>query len=103
MFDKIRGAISAGRYRLGPHAGLRQLERDITTGDLEEAIGADEPEIIEDYPQDPRGHCCLIRGIMSGGLVLHAVCKPSDPVFIVTCYRPDTSIWYPDFRTRRTT
>ena len=103
MLDRIQSAISTGRYRIGPHAGLRQLEHGITTSDLEEAIGADAPEIIEDYSQDPRGQSCLIRGVTSDGEVLHVVCKPSDPVFIVTCYQPDPSIWYPDFRKRRTT
>lgn len=103
MLDEIKAAIATGRYRIGPHAGLRQVERGIMTGALEEAIGANAPEIIEDYPGDPRGHSCLIRGVTANGDVVHAVCKPNDPVFVVTCYHPDPSIWYPEYRERRPT
>ena len=101
MLEQIQAAISAGRYEMGPHAGLRQVEFGIYTTDFEQAMGADAPEVIEDYPEDPRGHSCLIRGITDGGDVLHAVCKPDDPVFVVTCYHPDPSKWYPGFRRRR--
>ena len=102
MLEEIRVCIAGGRYLIGPHAGLRQFERGITTDDLEYAVGNDEPEVIEDYPTDSRGHSCLIRGVTTNGDVVHVVCKPDDPVFIVTCYEPDPSIWYPDFRMRRT-
>ena len=101
MLDKIQVAVATGRYNLGPHAGLRQLEHRISIRDLEHAVGADDPEIIEDYPGDPRGHSCLIRGLTADGAVIHVVCKPAETVFIVTCYEPDPSIWYPDFRNRR--
>jgi len=101
MLEQIQALVAAGRYMIGPHAGLRQIERGITTEDLEEAVGADAPEVIEDYPGDPLGHSCLIRGLRANGEVLHVVCKLNDPVFIVTCYEPDPSIWYTDFRTRR--
>ena len=100
MLDEIQAAITAGRYSIGPHAGLRQLERGISPADIEIAVGDDEPEIIEDYPDDPRGHSCLIRGEV-GGLVMHVVCKPTDPVFIISCYHPAPDIWYPDFKERR--
>lgn len=100
MLEDIQAAVSAGRYNIGPHAGLRQLERGISSLDIEIAIGNDEPEILEDYPDDPRGHSCLIRG-EAGGLVVHAVCKPTDPVFIVSCYHPDPAVWYPNYRERR--
>ena len=100
MLAEIRAAVGAGRYNIGPHASIRQMEHDISTKDLETAIGNDDPEVIEDYPADPRGHACLLRGVCDSG-VLHVVCKPDDPVFIVSCYRPDPTIWYPNLRERR--
>ncbi len=101
MITIIREAIAAGRYSIGPHAGLRQSDRGIKTDELEAAFGNDEPEIIEDYPNDPRGHACLVRGQADSG-ILHLVCTEADnTLFIVTCYRPDPAIWYPSFRKRR--
>ena len=101
MLAEIQAAISAGRYFMGPHAGLRQLEREISTEQVEQAFGGDNPEVIKDYPNDPRGHSCLLRGVTDNGEVLHLVCTVEDPVFAVTCYRPDPEMWYPSFRKRR--
>jgi Domain of unknown function (DUF4258) len=45
-----------------PHA-LRQMSRPdrmITTADVRRVL--EEGEIIEDYPEDSRGHSCLILG-----------------------------------------
>lgn len=101
MLVELKAAIAAGRYYLGPHAGLRQWERDLSTDKLEEAFGADAPEIVEDYPDDPRGHSVLLLGMTEEGQLLHLVCKVTDPVFAITCYEPDPDVWYPDFKRRR--
>ena len=99
----IQAAILAGRYFIGPHAGLRQVEHGITVAKLEEAIGRDEPEVIEDYPGDPRGRSCLVRGVTKTQEVLHAVLAiTGDSLFVVTCYKPDPALWYPSNRKRRT-
>ncbi len=104
MIADIQAAIRSGRYYLGPHAGLRQLEHDITVSDLEEAIGGHAAQVIEDYPADPRGHSTLVRGMTNSGAILHAVLTfEGDELFVVTCYRPDPAIWYPEYRKRRPT
>ena len=104
MIDVIKPAVAAGRYYIGPHAGLRQADRMITTDDLQEAFGSDAPEVIEDYPDDPRGHTCLVRGETADKRILHLVCaEPDNTLFIVTCYQPDPAIWYPQFKKRRGT
>jgi hypothetical protein len=58
-------------------------------------------EIIEDYPDDARGHSCLMLG---GGLddrPIHLVCAPKDEYLaIITAYRPEPSDWSGDFRVR---
>src|ERR1022692_849518 len=33
-------------------------------------------EIIEDYPEDARGHSCLISGTGEAGRKIHVVCAP---------------------------
>lgn len=101
MLADIQNAVASGHYEMGPHAAIRQNERGILTDEIELAIGNDEPEILGDYPGDPRGPCCLIRGEARGG-VLHAICTATDPVFIISVYWPDPAVWeQPDFRKRR--
>ena len=49
----------------------------------------DNPEIIEDYPQDPRVPSCLVWGITdSNGRVGHLVCSNPPNSGIITGYFP---------------
>jgi len=80
------------------------LERNICTADLEEAVGKDVPEIIEDNPHDPRGPSCLILGWIGEGQpkAIHVlVGYGGDRPEVITAYWPDPSKWAEDFRTRR--
>lgn len=58
-------------------------------------------EIIEDYPEDARGHSCLILGRGDNGRPIHVVCAPKDEYLaVITAYIPDERQWSNDFRTR---
>ena len=58
-------------------------------------------ELIEDYPQDPRGHSCLMPGFSDADRVVHVVCSPKDEYLaIITAYLPDPAQWSEDFRRR---
>ncbi|MGQ9627726.1 MAG: DUF4258 domain-containing protein [Anaerolineae bacterium] len=59
-------------------------------------------EILEDYPQDPRGHSCLVLGYGEQGYPIHVVCgrTPSGTIRIITVYVPSFPKWL-DPRTRR--
>ena len=35
-------------------------------------------QIIENYPEDARGHSCLMLGTGDSGRVVHVVCAPKD-------------------------
>ncbi len=60
-------------------------------------------ELIEDYPDDPRGHSCLILGRGSGGRPIHVVCSPRDDYLaIITAYVPSRQEWHKGFKRRRT-
>ena len=60
-------------------------------------------EIIEDYPEDQRGHSCLMLGHGAGGRPVHVVCSPRDGYLaIITAYLPDPVEWGPAFRKRVT-
>lgn len=85
-----------------PHA-VRQMshsDRMITPAEAEQIVISG--EVIEDYPQDPRGPSCLLLGVGEGGRSLHVVCSPKDNYLaIITAYVPDPEQWSADFRRRR--
>jgi hypothetical protein len=61
-------------------------------------------EIIEDYPDDPRGHSCLMLGFGENGRPIHVLCSPKDDFLaIITAYLPDKDEWEDNFRLRRRT
>jgi hypothetical protein len=95
----IREKISQGRYEFRKHALERSTARGINPLEVKEAIL--EGEIIEDYPNDPRGHSCLIFGKSSKGKKLHVVCGIAhNLVWIVTVYEPSEDDWI-DYKRRR--
>lgn len=84
-----------------PHA-VRQMSRPdrmISTVDVRKVV--EEGEIIEDYPEDTRGHSCLIFGRAKNGRPIHIVCTPKEEYLaVITAYIPDETQWSIDFRTR---
>ncbi len=72
----------------------------ITTGEVRHVIL--QGEIIEDYPEDKRGHSCLMFAISGRRRPVHVVCAPTEEYLaIITAYRPSLEKWEPDFKTRR--
>ena len=84
-----------------PHA-IRQMsrpERLITSSEIRRVI--ESGEVIEDYPEDARGHSCLILGFGDEMRPIHIVCSPKDEYLaLITAYLPDEDEWSDDFRTR---
>lgn len=71
----------------------------ISTADVRRVL--EEGEIVEDYPEDTRGHSCLILGGGKVGRPIHIVCAPKDEyLVIITAYIPDEDQWSKDFRKR---
>jgi hypothetical protein len=59
-------------------------------------------EVIEDYPEDVRGHSCLMAGETVEARTIHVVCSPkADYLAIITAYLPDPAEWDETGRTRR--
>ena len=95
---EIRGRINAGEYEISFHAEKERYAEDISIADIETAITTG--EILEDYPNDPRGPSCLILGY-SQNRPIHIVCGYSSFkwVRIITVYLPKPPKWI-DERTR---
>jgi hypothetical protein len=96
--------IAAARKRLLflPHA-VRQMSRPdrmISAQEVRRVVlrGA----VIEDYPEDARGHSCLMSGTGDAGRKIHVVCSPRDEYLaIITAYVPEADEWDEEFRVRR--
>lgn len=59
-------------------------------------------EIIEDYPEDKRGHSCLMLGFTQIRRPIHIVCSPKQEyIAIITAYIPNLFYWGNNFKTRK--
>ncbi len=76
-------------------------ERMITKQEVKETVLYG--EIIEDYPQDIRGHSCLFMRAVSPNRIIHVVCSPKkEYLTIVSAYLPSPEKWESDWKTRKT-
>lgn len=94
----IREKIRAQEYEISYHAEKERYAEDISMEDIETAIS--NGDIIEDYPDDPRGPSCLILG-HSQDRPIHIVCGYTSIkwIRIITVYLPKPPKWV-DERTR---
>jgi hypothetical protein len=101
MLRRVREAAGKKRLYL-PHA-LRQMNRPdrmIRTEEVHRTI--ERGEIIEDYPEDGRGHSCLLLGHGDSDRPIHVVCAPKDDYLaIITAYIPNDADWTDGLRVRR--
>jgi len=101
MIDRIREA-AAKQMVILPHAikRMNQALEPITDGEVLEVIFTG--EVIEDYPEDVRGHSCLMAGETSQGRVVHVCCAPkANFLAIITVYIPNPLQWEDSGRKRR--
>lgn len=97
--DIIEGVrvAAAKRILFLPHA-VRQMsrpERMISPAEIRIILA--QGVMVEDYPEDSRGHSCLLLGHGHDGRAVHVVCSPKeDYLAIVTAYLPSSDIWEGD-------
>jgi len=85
-----------------PHAvkQMSRLDRMISTTEVRQTV--EKGEVIENYPEDVRGHSCLILGYGNNRRPIHVVCTPKeDYLAIITAYLPDPEEWEDNFRKRK--
>ena len=76
LLEAIRAIIRRGEHGFTLHATSRTTSEGIPLSDVEIAVCAPTAEVIENYPEDPRGPSCLILAFTSSGVPLHVVCSP---------------------------
>lgn len=100
ILDLIKLA-GKNKYLYLPHA-IRQMSRPdrmITTAEVRSAVK--DGQVIEDYPEDSRGHSCLLLGKGHHGRSIHIVCSPkAEFLAIITAYIPDPNEWSKDYKVR---
>ena len=102
-FDMIRALISEGSVRISAH-GYDELAADgLLARELIE--GMDTAEVIEEYPDYPKGPCVLLLQRIRDGRSVHAVwglpAGHTSPAVLITAYLPDPTKWSPGFKRRR--
>src|SRR3989338_2573647 len=101
---EIQRLIREGKYEFSIHAQQERLGEDLDVKDIEDAM-VQHGEILEDYPNDPRGESCLLLGFF-GGQPVHVVigwaARKRDgqrALRVITIYKPTLPKWI-DPRTR---
>jgi hypothetical protein len=100
---RVEILIKTGKYEFSKHAEREREADTISTFELEEALG--NCEVIEDYPDDPRGPSFLVLGF-SKVRPIHAVCTmrgDPDELLLITVYDPSKNplAWTKNYRKRK--
>ena len=78
---------------------MNSPERLISKDEVRDVI--ESGRIVEDYPDDLRGHSYLVSSETREGRIIPVVCSPRDDYLaIITAYIPDPDKWEDDFKTR---
>lgn len=101
--EQVKALASKSEIRISDH-GYDELAADgLLARDI--VSGVPDAELLEDYPDFPKGPCVLVLQQGSNGRPVHAVWGvpkgESGPAVLVTAYRPAPAKWSGDFRRRR--
>lgn len=102
-FDLIKALVRADKIRISQHAFRRLAKHGVSSDDLIASI--DQALLLEAYPAYYTGPSALVLHFDALGAPLHAVWGiekgTTEPVVLITTYRPDPALWSADFRTRK--
>ena len=101
--QRVKWLVTKGRFEFSLHAEKERQADKITFSELKRALMA--CDIIEDYPDDPRGASFLVLGF-SDKRPVHAVCtirQDPEELFLITVYDPSLHPhkWEGNYRRRR--
>lgn len=110
----IQDAIRAGHMMAGSHAVAEAAADGLTLRELWLGLLDAAAEVVEEYPNDPRGPSylvyCEVQGVAAHSVIafpsMRAAQQRGYPTmaFLITCYRPGgtqyAQKWTPDFKKR---
>ena len=89
--DNIRHTLHALKEEAAENITAEQVEMGLKAGF----------EVVEEYPDDPRG-CSYLVLFFIDNEPFHLVSAPHEAaLIIVTVYRPDLNKWMTNYKTRR--
>ena len=95
--------VNIGEFRISDHGYDELAEDGILVGEVIAALA--EAQVVEDYPNYPKGPCVLVLLTGDDGRAIHAVWGlprgQDSPAVLVTAYKPDPKKWTDDFKRRR--
>ena len=101
LISKVKELVKNRNFRLTLHAEAERDADSISVVEIEEALLHNEAGVIEDYPDDPRGHSFLLLGFTGEGKPIHTLCSVhEETLLMITVYRPDPDLWI-DWRLRK--
>jgi len=100
LIQYIQERIRSNRYEISLHAEGERENDSLLVSDIEDSVLLS-GELLEDYPDDPRGHSWLVLGFNRAGKPIHTVwgLLPTGWVRLITVYVPRPPKWI-DPRTR---
>jgi hypothetical protein len=103
ILRQIRELVASGRVRISDHGYDELMEDGILARDV--VAGVPQAQVVEEYPDYPKGPCVLVLERDSDGLPIHALWGIPrghvEPAVLVTAYRPDAAKWSDDFMRRK--
>ena len=97
---QVQESIQNAGLLFSLHAQQQITARKIKVSEIRAALISSDAEIIEDYPNDPRGPSCLVYG-ESANKPLHIHISYPPDILIITAYQPDPEKWKDDLKNRK--
>jgi hypothetical protein len=102
FIDKIKKLIVKEEVRISEHGYDELSEDNLTVIEIIEGITS--VEVVEEYPDYPKGSCILVLQQDKAGKPVHVlwgIPKGFDkPAVLITAYRPDPQRWNEDYLNR---
>ena len=100
---QIIALASRSEIKISDHGYDELAEDGIFVRDIVSSLP--DAELLEDYPDFPKGACVLVLQRDRDGKPVHAVwgipTGKASPAVLITAYRPDPAKWIDDFRSRK--
>ena len=95
LIATIQRHVANRQYRLTVHAEREREADRIMIHEIEEALRSSQCQVVENYPDDPRGASCLVLGLTEQDAPIHVVCgvAETEMLIMITVYRPHPDLW----------